>query len=116
MAEKLALTTCEACGATTGVQLHEIAGWYQTLCRLHAEEMRIRGKISIQRWDPSVYRMLETERNRCVRMVGRLKAELEKQPEGERLVKLLRDLEANEVRATTINDILNKVPEKIDLE
>lgn len=115
MAEKLALNTCEACGATSGVQLHEIAGWYKTLCRLHAEEKRMTGEISIQRWDMSVYMMLQSERNRCTRMVERLKAELEKQPDVEYLEKLLRDVEANEVRATTINDILSKAPEKLDL-
>ncbi|MBT1070684.1 hypothetical protein [Pelotalea chapellei] len=39
MAEKLALNTCEACGATSGVQLHEIAGWYSYAgCMLRKRE------------------------------------------------------------------------------
>ncbi|MBT1070683.1 hypothetical protein [Pelotalea chapellei] len=71
------------------------------------------GEISIQRWDMSVYMMLQSERNRCTGMVERLKAELEKQPDVERLEKLLRDVNANEVRAATINDILSKAPEKL---
>ncbi|MBT1070315.1 hypothetical protein [Pelotalea chapellei] len=73
-------------------------------------------EMSERRWHMSVFMMLKSERNWCIRMVERIKAELEKQPEEEHLGKLLRDVEANEVRAATINDILSKAPGKIVLD